>query len=228
VGFHVWLPAQGHEHERPGTVFVVHNEQQFRRPQAVRNDALHIAGPVLGVMMSNSTDGLLLRAYTAAIVQGYHFRLASIPDDAEVGHNFLVFDPEQIQATFDIGYEPGRAACSSHLIYTRERQLDRAFSLVGFGSSHLMERKTSSDLLPPKIYPHQPILRDTAVWKEIASEGALFSDLQAVDGQSWIDHGRAFDFTISEHAIRVRDSILLLLCWLDETVLDELQEDQTW
>lgn len=72
------------------------------------------------------------------------------------------------------------------------------------------------------------MLRDTAVWKEIASSGAILSELQEVDGQSWIDHDRAFDFVITEHAIRVRDSILVLLCWLDETVLDELLDDPTW
>jgi len=94
----------------PGTVFVVHNGQQAKTPQAVRNDAMHIAGPALGVMMSNSTDGLLLRAYTAAMVRGYRFRLVSIPDDAEVGDNFLAFDPDQMQASFDVGYALGRSA----------------------------------------------------------------------------------------------------------------------
>jgi len=93
----------------PGTVYVVQNGQQVTRPTAVRNDALHLAGPALGAMMSNSTDGLLLRAYTAAKIRGYEFRLVSIPDDADVGHNFLALDPEQMRTSFDLGYELGRS-----------------------------------------------------------------------------------------------------------------------
>ena len=98
-------PAYG-----PGTVFVVQNGQNVKTPQAVRNDAVHLAGPVLGAMMSNSTDGQLVRAYTAARVRGYQFRFVSIPDDANVGHNFLAFDPDQMRASFDVGYELGRSA----------------------------------------------------------------------------------------------------------------------
>jgi predicted acylesterase/phospholipase RssA len=92
----------------PGTIFVIQNGQQTQKPQAVRNDALHLAGPVLGAMMSNSTDGMLLRAYTAAMIRGYRFRLVSIPDDAEVGQDFLAFDPDQMQKSFDVGYQLGR------------------------------------------------------------------------------------------------------------------------
>lgn len=94
----------------PGTVFVVQNGQKKSRPQAVRNDALHLAGPALGVLMSNSTDGQLLRAYTAAKVRGYEFRMVSIPDDADVGQNFLAFDTQQMRTSFNLGYELGRSA----------------------------------------------------------------------------------------------------------------------
>jgi predicted acylesterase/phospholipase RssA len=94
----------------PGTVYVVQNGQQASKPNAVRNDAIHLAGPALGAMMSNSTDGQLLRAYSAAKIRGYKFRIVSIPDDADVGQNFLAFDPEQMQTSFDLGYELGRSA----------------------------------------------------------------------------------------------------------------------
>jgi len=93
----------------PGTMFVVQNGQKKSRPQAVRNDALHLAGPSLGVLMSNSTDGQLLRAYTAAKIRGYKFRMVSIPDDADVGQNFLAFDTQQMKTSFDLGYELGRS-----------------------------------------------------------------------------------------------------------------------
>ena len=60
--------------------------------------------------MSNSTDGQLLRAYTAAKVRGYEFRMVSIPDDADVGQNFLAFDTQQMRTSFNLGYELGRSA----------------------------------------------------------------------------------------------------------------------
>jgi hypothetical protein len=62
--------------------------------------------------MSNSTDGQLLRAYTAAKIRGYKFRMVSIPDDADVGHNFLAFDTQQMKTSFDLGYELGRSSDS--------------------------------------------------------------------------------------------------------------------
>ncbi len=91
----------------PGTVFVIQNGQQASQPRAIPNDAIHIAGPTLSTMMSNSTDGMLLRAYTAAIIRGYEFRYIAIPDDAQVGHNFIAFDTEQMRASFDIGRRLG-------------------------------------------------------------------------------------------------------------------------
>jgi hypothetical protein len=111
----VVVGLQGKERPKPpqfgaGTMYVLQNGQQVSRPRAIRNDALHLAGPVIGTMLSNSTDGLLLRAYTAALVRGYNFRLAAIPDDADVGQDFLAFDPVQMQTSFDLGYELGRSA----------------------------------------------------------------------------------------------------------------------
>lgn len=76
--------------------------------------------------------------------------------------------------------------------------------------------------LPPRFYPHQLLLRDTKAWELTAKNGGVMSELEEVDGSSWIDHERSFEFTITEHAIRVRDSILVLLCWPDDTVIDEL------
>ena len=92
----------------PGTVFVVHNGKEIETPSAVRNDAIHMAGPVLGAMMNTSTDSMLLRAYSAAKLRGYRFRLVAIPDEAEVGNNALAFDTGQMRASFGAGLELGR------------------------------------------------------------------------------------------------------------------------
>lgn len=92
----------------PGNIFVVLNGQHVDVPYAVRNDARHLAGPALGAMLDNSTDGMLIRSYAAATIRGYRFNFVAIPDDADVGHDFLVFDPSQMQASFDVGYELGQ------------------------------------------------------------------------------------------------------------------------
>jgi len=93
----------------PGNIFVVLNGQHVDIPYAVRNDAMHIAGPALGAMLDNSTDGMLIRYCSSAKLRGYRFNFVAIPDDADVGHDFLAFDPGQMQASFDVGYELGRS-----------------------------------------------------------------------------------------------------------------------
>ena len=92
----------------PGNIFVVLNGQHVDLPHAVRNDARYIAGPALGAMLGNSTDSMLIRSYAGAKLRGYRFRFIAIPDDADVGHDFLAFDPDQMRASFDIGYDLGR------------------------------------------------------------------------------------------------------------------------
>ena len=92
----------------PGNVFVVLNGQHADVPYAVRNDARHIAGSALGAMLDNSTDSMLIRSYAGAKLRGYRFKFVAIPDDADVGHDFLAFDPDQMRASFDVGYELGQ------------------------------------------------------------------------------------------------------------------------
>ena len=100
-------PPQSSRHGS-GTVFVIHNGQSESKPTALRNDALHIAGPTLDTMMTNSMHGLLLRSYYAAKARKYRFRLVAIPDDVDVGDNALAFDPKQMQDSFDVGYALGQ------------------------------------------------------------------------------------------------------------------------
>ena len=92
----------------PGTIYVVHNGQDSRPPHAIRNDAIHIAGPILETMLTNSMHSLLMRSYYAAHARGYNFRLVAIPDDLNVGHNALAFNQEQMQGTFNVGYKLGQ------------------------------------------------------------------------------------------------------------------------
>lgn len=76
--------------------------------------------------------------------------------------------------------------------------------------------------LPINLYPHQILSRSSNAWIEIVRKGYVTSEPQEVDGTAWIDHKRAFDFTVTEQAIRVRDSILVLICWLDDAIIGEL------
>ena len=94
----------------PGNIFVVLNGKHVDVPKAVRNDAIHLAGPALGAMLDNSTDSLLIRSYAGAKVRGYRFNIVAIPDDADVGHDFLAFNPDQMRASFEVGYDLGISA----------------------------------------------------------------------------------------------------------------------
>jgi hypothetical protein len=61
-------------------------------------------------MLDNSTDSLLIRSYAGAKVRGYRFNIVAIPDDADVGHDFLAFNPDQMRASFEVGYDLGISA----------------------------------------------------------------------------------------------------------------------
>ncbi len=87
----------------PGNVYLIHNGKSQIPPAAVSNDLISLAGHGLGVMMDSSMEGVTLRAFFGARTHGYDFQMVSIPTDADVGHNALAFDPEQMQAGFDAG-----------------------------------------------------------------------------------------------------------------------------
>jgi len=92
----------------PGNIYVVHNGKHRSSPKALRNDVVSIGGPVLDTMLNASMDSLLLRTYFAARARGYRFNLVAIPDDVDAGEDPLAFDPAQMQASFEAGYELGR------------------------------------------------------------------------------------------------------------------------
>jgi hypothetical protein len=53
-----------------------------------------------------------MRSYFATQVHGYRFLTVSVPDDVDIGSNPLAFDPVQMQAGFDAGYDIGRQGIS--------------------------------------------------------------------------------------------------------------------
>jgi predicted acylesterase/phospholipase RssA len=91
----------------PGTVYVIQNGKGNQPAKALTNNLQNIAGTALGQMMDGFTTSLMIRAYIGANSHGYHFRLADIPNDAATGNNPLAFDPAEMQAGFDAGYELG-------------------------------------------------------------------------------------------------------------------------
>ena len=92
----------------PGTIIVIENGQATSPPAAVRNGIVDLASRSIGDMMAASMDGLMARAYFAAQVQGYRYRTVAVPGDVDIGSNPLAFDPAQMQAGFDAGYELGK------------------------------------------------------------------------------------------------------------------------
>jgi len=87
---------------------VIQNGKETSPPAALRNDLLGIAGGSLDVMLTNSMEALLVRAYVGARAHDYLFKMVSIPEDADIGRNALAFDPEQMRAGFEAGYELGK------------------------------------------------------------------------------------------------------------------------
>jgi predicted acylesterase/phospholipase RssA len=88
----------------PGTVFVVQNGKETTPPRAVQNDIFGVAGDSIGIMLTSSMETLMMRSYVAARAHGYEFRTVAIPEEVDVGHNALAFDPREMRAAFDAGY----------------------------------------------------------------------------------------------------------------------------
>jgi hypothetical protein len=92
----------------PGTIYVIQNGQGASEPRALKASAIGIAGPVLNTMLTTSMESLLMRSFFAAKHRGYHFRMVSLPDELDVGHNALAFDPQEMQDSFDAGLAMGQ------------------------------------------------------------------------------------------------------------------------
>lgn len=87
----------------PGNVFLIHNGYGNASPHAVTAEIVAISGATIGVMFDNSMEAIVLRAYFATVARGYKFNYVEIPEDIDVGHNMLAFDPKQMRTGFDAG-----------------------------------------------------------------------------------------------------------------------------
>jgi hypothetical protein len=87
----------------PGNVYVISNGKFQHPPAALRRALGPVAGTTVGVMMDQSMQTALTRAYFGARFLGYNFKMVAIPDEVEIGKDPLAFDPKQMRAAFDSG-----------------------------------------------------------------------------------------------------------------------------
>ncbi len=93
----------------PGNVYVIQNGRLKSPPEAIRASIGTLAGNSIAEMMASSMEGLLVRSYFAAQVNGYRYFSVEIPADIDIGSNALAFDSTQMQAGFDGGYDLGKS-----------------------------------------------------------------------------------------------------------------------
>jgi predicted acylesterase/phospholipase RssA len=87
----------------PGNLYLINNGRDNHPPDALRRALGPVAATTISVMMDQSMQTALIRSYFGAKVLGYKFNLVAIPDDLEVGHDPLAFDPVQMRTAFDAG-----------------------------------------------------------------------------------------------------------------------------
>ena len=87
----------------PGNLYLINNGRDNHPPDALRRALGPVAATTISVMMDQSMQTALIRSYFGAKVLGYQFNLVAIPDDLEIGHDPLAFDPVQMRTAFDAG-----------------------------------------------------------------------------------------------------------------------------
>ena len=87
----------------PGNLYLINNGRDNKPPDALRRALGPVAATTISVMMDQSMQTALIRSYFGAKVLGYNFNLVAIPDDVDVGHDPLAFDPQQMRTAFDAG-----------------------------------------------------------------------------------------------------------------------------
>jgi hypothetical protein len=93
----------------PGNVYVIQNGRLEIPPEAIPSSIGALAANSIAQMMNASMEGLLVRSYFAAKINGYRYSAVELPADVDVGSNALAFDPDQMRAGFDAGYELGKS-----------------------------------------------------------------------------------------------------------------------
>jgi hypothetical protein len=87
----------------PGNLYLIANGRENQPPEALRRALGPVAATTIGVMMDQSMQTALIRSYFGAKVLGYQFNMVAIPDDLDIGHDPLAFDPIQMRTAFDAG-----------------------------------------------------------------------------------------------------------------------------
>ena len=87
----------------PGNLYLINNGRDNHPPDALVRSLGPVAATTISVMMDQSMQTALIRSYFGAKVLGYRFNLVSIPDDLDIGHDPLAFDPVQMRTAFDAG-----------------------------------------------------------------------------------------------------------------------------
>jgi predicted acylesterase/phospholipase RssA len=87
----------------PGNLYLINNGRARQPPDALRRALGPVAATTISVMMDQSMQTALTRSYFGAQLLGYKFNLVSIPDELDIGHDPLAFDPKQMRTAFDAG-----------------------------------------------------------------------------------------------------------------------------
>ena len=87
----------------PGNLYLINNGREKQPPDALRRSLGPVAATTISVMMDQSMQTALTRSYFGARFLGYQFKMVSIPDNLDIGHDPLAFDPVQMRTAFDAG-----------------------------------------------------------------------------------------------------------------------------
>jgi hypothetical protein len=94
----------------PGNLYLITNGRLSHPPQALTLALGSVAATTIGVMMDQSMQTALTRSYFGSRFLGYNFNMVAIPDGVKIGSDPLAFDPTQMRAAFDSGYELAKQA----------------------------------------------------------------------------------------------------------------------
>ena len=102
---------------------------------------------------------------------------------------------------------------------------DNPSLLLYFDTKRVLKRFKASSDIDGVLFPHKLLSESTTIWSRLFTDGKSSAASEQVDGDSWINHPRAFDLIVSESAIRVKDEILVLVQILNESVLLDILDD---
>jgi predicted acylesterase/phospholipase RssA len=87
----------------PGNIYLINNGKDHQPPQPLQRALGPVAAATISLMMDQSMQTAVGRSYFGAKMMGYKFNMVAIPDELNVGHDPLAFDPKQMRTAFDAG-----------------------------------------------------------------------------------------------------------------------------